>query len=281
MMAVDSIEILSSVIGYTYTILWTASFYPQFVLNIQRKTTQGFSPDFTLLNVLGMSSYAIHNCVLAFSPLVRDQYAQRHPSSPGPLVQLNDVAYAVHGALITSVIYTQFYPQLWGFKQVEGQKTRPGVGSLLIFWGCIVLVACGSLVVLFGSNSQTWEWLDVIYLLGTVKAVLTVVKYTPQVWLNYRRKSTGGLSILQFTLDLGGALLSILQLVIDSAHAGAWSNVLGNPVKLALGNATLLFDLAFYVQHFYLYRNAENGRSTDVAILPEEQPLLTASASPN
>ncbi|KAI1299761.1 putative cystinosin [Xylaria venustula] len=280
-MSVDSIEIISAVIGYTYTMLWTASFYPQFILNIQRKTTQGFSPDFTLLNVLGMSSYAIHNCVLAFSPLVREQFAQRHPSSPSPMVQLNDVAYAVHGALITTVIYTQFYPRLWSFKQVDGQKTRPGVGSLLIFWGCIVLVACGSLVVLFRPTSQSWEWLDVIYLLGTVKAVLTVVKYTPQVWLNYRRKSTGGLSILQFTLDLAGAFLSILQLVIDSAHAGAWSNALGNPVKLALGNVTLLFDLAFYLQHFCLYRDAENRRLIDVDMLSEEQPLLIASVPTN
>jgi cystinosin len=149
-------------IGYTYTALWTASFYPQFILNIQRRTTQGLSPDFTLLNVLGMWSYAVHNCVLAFSPLVREQYARRHPNSPIPLVQANDVAYAVHGALITSIIYTQFYPSLWGFTQAESQKTRPGTSSLVLFWGCSMFVVCASLFVFMNPGSQSWTWLDVV-----------------------------------------------------------------------------------------------------------------------
>ncbi|KAI1149644.1 putative L-cystine transporter, partial [Nemania diffusa] len=276
-MGVDAVGILSAVVGYTYTVLWTASFYPQIILNIRRRTTQGFSPDFTLLNVLGMSSYAVHNCILAFSPVVREQYARRHPSSPVPLVQANDVAYAIHGALITGIIYTQFYPHLWRFTQVEGQKIKPGIGSLLIFWSCVVLVTCGAMVVLFGPHSQAWEWLDVVYLLGAVKTVLTLVKYTPQLWLNYRRKSTGGLSISQFTLDFVGAFLSILQLFIDSAHAGDWSNILGNPAKLALGNVTLLFDLAFYVQHFYLYGNADKN-GAHAKLTQEEQPLLNGGS---
>jgi cystinosin len=115
-----------------------------------------------------------------------------------------------------------------------------------------------------------------------VKAILTVIKYTPQVSLNYQRKSTRGLSIFQFTLDFVGAFLSILQLVIDSAHAGDWSGILGNPAKLALGNVTLLFDLVFYFQHYYLYRNAMDDNMTCAKTTsPEEEPLLTASPSLN
>ncbi|KAK5629306.1 hypothetical protein RRF57_005021 [Xylaria bambusicola] len=79
-----------------------------------------------------MSSYAVYNCVLAFSPLVRERYARRYLSSPVPLAQPNDVAYAVHGALITSVIYTRFYHRLRDCTEAEGQKTRPRIGSLLI-----------------------------------------------------------------------------------------------------------------------------------------------------
>lgn len=41
---------------------------------------------------------------------------------------------------------------------------------------------------------------------------------------------------------------------IDSYLQGDWSGVTGNPVKLALGNVSIFFDVVFLVQHFWLYR---------------------------
>jgi cystinosin len=124
-----------------------------------------------------------------------------------------------------------------------------------------------------------------IYLLGNIKAFLTVVKYAPQAWLNFQRKSTRGLSILQFTLDLTGAVLSLAQLTIDSVHGGDWSAVLANPAKLALGNVTVFFDLLVFFQHFYLYRGAVEVYYTDEDALRaklaagETAPLLAPPAS--
>ncbi|KAF3004536.1 hypothetical protein E8E14_000334 [Neopestalotiopsis sp. 37M] len=281
-MAMDGVQILSAIIGWTYMILWTASFYPQVILNIRRKTTEGFSINFSILNILGMTSYAVHNCVLSYSPTVRHQYAQRNPHNPIPTVQLNDVVYAIHGAVIVFVIYTQFYPRIWRFTPSKAQRASPIY--LCIFWLCITAIAFGAMAVVVYPNSQKWMWLDVIYLLGSVKAFSTLVKYLPQAWLNYRRKSTQGLSMLQFTLDFTGALLSLLQLVIDSIHGGDWSGVLGNPAKFALGNVTLFFDLVFYFQHYYLYREVVvdnvHSRPGSSHLPPgETDPLLQRSPS--
>ena len=44
---------LSAVLGWVYTICWSASFYPQPLLNWRRKTTSGSIVDFPLINVLG------------------------------------------------------------------------------------------------------------------------------------------------------------------------------------------------------------------------------------
>jgi cystinosin len=121
-----------------------------------------------------------------------------------------------------------------------------------------------------------------IYLLGNFKALLTFIKYAPQVLLNYKRKSTRGLSIFQFTLDLSGAILSLLQLGIDSTSNGDWSSVLNNPAKFALGNVTLFFDVIFYVQHYCLY-SASWKRSEGDAKLDFEnstEPLLGAPVVP-
>ena len=80
------------------------------------------------------------------------------------------------------------------------------------------------------------------------------MKYIPQAWANYQRKSTAGWSIDQILLDLIGGILSIAQLVIDSSLQSDWSGLTGNPVKLGLGNVSILFDILFMVQHYVLYK---------------------------
>jgi cystinosin len=153
---------LSAIIGWTYVALWTASYYPQFILNIRRKTTRGFSIDFALLNVLGLFSYAIYNVVLFFSPTVRKQYADRNPSSPIPSVQPNDVAYGLHGALITIVMYTQFYPRLWGMIRLKDNKSS--IWAVALFWGGVTMTVVGVLAVVARPSSPNWMWLDVVRL---------------------------------------------------------------------------------------------------------------------
>ena len=93
-----------------------------------------------------------------------------------------------------------------------------------------------------------------IYTLGYVKLTTVVVKYIPQAWLNYKRKSTVGWSIYPMLLDFAGGWFSLAQLLIDASLQGDWSGVIGNPVKFGLGNITIIFDIVFMLQHFVLYR---------------------------
>lgn len=80
------------------------------------------------------------------------------------------------------------------------------------------------------------------------------MKYIPQAWANYQRKSTAGWSINQILLDVTGGVLSIAQLVIDSSLQSDWSGITGNPVKLGLANVSIVFDVVFMVQHYVLYK---------------------------
>jgi len=104
-----------------------------------------------------------------------------------------------------------------------------------------------------GMDGHDWAWIDVIYSLTYIKLLLTVFKYIPQVIANFRRKSTIGWSITQQLLDFSGGILSLLQLVIDSALQADWSGLTGNPVKFGLANISLIFDVVFILQHFVLY----------------------------
>lgn len=51
--------LLSYLIGWVYFLAWSASFYPQAILNWRRKSVQGLSMDFIHLNVLGFLCYAV------------------------------------------------------------------------------------------------------------------------------------------------------------------------------------------------------------------------------
>jgi cystinosin len=108
---------------------------------------------------------------------------------------------------------------------------------------------------------------------------LTVWKYVPQVFANFKRQSTIGWSITQQLLDFSGGVLSMLQLVIDSSLQADWSGISGNPVKFGLSSVSLVFDIIFITQHFVLYGAVEERserKSDDDQILEHERDSLLA-----
>lgn len=128
----------------------------------------------------------------------------------------------------------------------------------------------------WGADSLTQ-----VYAIQYVKLILTVWKYVPQVFANFKRQSTIGWSITQQLLDFSGGLLSMLQLVIDSSLQADWSGLTGNPVKFGLANISMLFDVIFITQHYILYGPVEekNEREGDASgdrrgSLREHDPLL-------
>jgi cystinosin len=83
-----------------------------------------------------------------------------------------------------------------------------------------------------------------------------IVKYVPQVVLNYRRKSTVGLNIKFVLLDLVGAIFSLLQLGMTAIQYGKYAVGTSsfNLVKFSLAVVSIFFDLLFLLQHFLLYK---------------------------
>lgn len=77
------------------------------------------------------------------------------------------------------------------------------------------------------------------------------------MYLNYKRKSTRGWSMTATSLDLFGALLSLVQLFIDwtfDRYKKFWEAV--NVPKLFLGVMSIVYDCIFLFQHYGLgYRN--------------------------
>ncbi|OAA67446.1 Cystinosin/ERS1p repeat protein [Cordyceps fumosorosea ARSEF 2679] len=266
---------LSAFAGWTSAALWTVSFYPFMVNNYRRRSTDGLSIDFCLLDVLGAVSYAVYNLAFALAPVVRRQYAARNPASPTPPVRANDVAYALHGLALSAVVYSQFYPRLWHFDRTR-PPARVSVWCAMTCWYCICAALLGAFVAATLPELKRWMWLDVVYLVSNIKTFLVLLRYVPQTWLNYRRKSTRGLPLLPFVLDMTGGVLSLLQLLIDSAYHDQ-SPALANPVKLAIAIVVIVFALAFFFQRFVLYKDAVD-EMTDPKCIAERRWLLDSGA---
>ncbi|CAF9921884.1 MAG: hypothetical protein HETSPECPRED_004663 [Heterodermia speciosa] len=268
-------EVVRFLKAVSSTLAWSLSFYPQPILNYRRRSTQGTTPAFPTLNVLGFLAYSISTAAFYGSPLIRAQYAARNPLSPEGTVRFNDLAFAIHGLILCVVTLSMFSQKLWDFKQ--GQE-RVGRCIWGITVGCVVGMLWVVGVVLgkgkdWGRDPLGWAWIDVIYALGFCKLVTTIVKYIPQAYVNYQSQSTDGWSIGQILLDLGGGILSNLQLVIDSSLQDDWSGITGNPIKLGLGNITIIFDIVFMCQHYILYRHK---KTRDDGLEGERRSLLAS-----
>ncbi|KAJ1725218.1 hypothetical protein LPJ53_000547 [Coemansia erecta] len=231
----------------TYFVAWSVSFYPQIILNYRRKSVEGLSIDFLVYNVYGFACYAVFNTSFYFSRTINDEYARRH-NGHGNLVRFNDLFFSYHALFLSLVTLAQSF----AYKRANGQSASP-VARTFFF-----ATAAGLAYTAVASSTYT-----LVYCLSFVKLACSLIKYVPQVWLNYTRKSTAGWSIHNIMLDFAGGTLSFTQLLLDAARTGSAGEVLGNPVKLGLGLTSIAFDLVFMTQHYVLYIDRKGHKDVE------------------
>ena len=139
---------ISSVLGWGYFTAWSISFYPQTILNYKRKSYEGVSVDFIILNLIGFVCYSVYNAALYWSPTIREEYRRRNGGKDA-LIELNDVIFALHATVLSFIGYLQTI----AYSKGDGRpRTVPFVGFVFI---CASITAALSL---FGVLS----WLDFV-----------------------------------------------------------------------------------------------------------------------
>ncbi|XP_073951714.1 lysosomal cystine transporter cystinosin isoform X2 [Choristoneura fumiferana] len=239
-----AIYIISYIMGWIYFVSWSVSFYPQIYYNFKRKSVVGLNFDFLALNLMGFTMYSLFNCGLYFSKDIQAEYFVRHPRSLNP-VQLNDVFFSLHAVFATIVTIIQCF----AYEREDQRVSMTGRGILSVF--CLVVVVSASLV-----GAGTIAWLDFLYYCSYIKLAITFIKYVPQAYMNYKRKSTVGWSIGNIFLDFIGGLLSILQMTLNAYNYNDWVSFFGDATKFGLGLFSLVFDIFFMLQHYVFYREA-------------------------
>lgn len=112
------------------------------------------------------------------------------------------------------------------------------------------------------SGVKVNDNISMLRMAGYCKALITLVKYMPQVYLNYKRKSTDGWSIENIILDLTGGTFSLLQQIIDSVARGKpfFGDDSFNIVKFMLSIMSIAFDIIFLIQHFIMYPHPKKNK---------------------
>ncbi|XP_042506264.1 cystinosin homolog [Macadamia integrifolia] len=264
------LEIAYNFFGWIAFFSWSFSFYPQVILNYRRKGVVGLNFDFLVLNFTKHSSYLIYNASLFFSHVVQRQYQNKYGGGGGGGDQMipvaaNDVAFSIHAVALTTITLLQVYIYEGG-----GQK----VSKTCI---AITCVAWGSAAICFFISLPHRSWLWLISVFNIIQVVMTAIKYIPQAYMNFRRKSTQGWSIGNILLDLLGGLMNYAQMAMQSIDQGSWVNLYGNIGKTLLSLLSICFDLLFICQHYLLYYPSKKEK---VVLSPNKSSMENSSPVP-
>lgn len=200
---------------------------------------------------------------------------------------------------------------------IEDQKQTSRLRATLLNLFAIVMVCASGIVGWYVSNRSQGghkrakpDDTDLSFSLwgqifGYLCAVLYLGSRIPQILLNYRRKSTEGVSILFFLFACIGNLTYVLSILAYEPHcagkhgkcakgeaAGIYGRyILVNTSWLLGSMGTLLLDFSIFAQ-FFIYRDVENTSSDDEEDVqnsdpaaherrpvPDQRPLLSRGDS--
>jgi cystinosin len=243
----NGLQTFSDVIGWIYFFAWSISFYPQVILNYKRKSVDGMSFEYIAYNLTGFLFYLIFSSV---------NFALQKANNLPMSVQPNDIAFAAHAVILTIVTASQVF-----LYERRGQKFSKIhawiVAGIWIICLYSIGLSIGGVLPWYSLDQDQHYSYTFLESLGYSKLLISFVKYLPQAYLNFTRKSTVGWPIQNVLLDLTGGLGSFLQEFIDAYNKDNWGLFTSNIPKLFLAMESVVFDLVFIFQHFFLYKGQD------------------------
>ena len=107
-----------------------------------------------------------------------------------------------------STFFTCFYILHLHFQR--GDQTVSKTCRLII-----LVMGLYFLAILIAAFAQAFSWNEFLLWASYIKLVITAIKYIPQAYMNFVRKSTEGWSIGNVLLDFTCGTFSILQMAFD------------------------------------------------------------------
>jgi len=245
-MTTQALTTTSQIIGWIYFVSWSISFYGQIYVNYKLKSVRGFKLDFAALNLVGFTFYSLYTSEGYYNP--NNNYGLGE-------VEIQDLLFAYHALVM--VIITCIQCMIYE----RGDNTVSLPARILVVTYVVAATLFYFVTKAEGWTSSDFNW---FLLLGYMKLSISTIKYTPQVYWNYLRKSTFGWSIFNILCDFCGGFFSIAQTVVDTINGGGSDF---NVIKFSLGNISMVFDVVFMIQHYVIYKNSNLKVEMDASLL--------------
>jgi cystinosin len=248
----NALYYISKILGWSYFIAWSISFYGQVIENYRRGKVKGLNFDFEIYNFVGFSSYLIYT--------IRGYIDENLGTGK---VQPEDIGFAGHALLLTIITICQYFY----YRDSEDKEQKVNLFTInilsVMIWGAFLLILLESILNYYDPHVKKgakYVFNSLIYL-GWCKVIISLIKYIPQVYSNYKRKSTIGWNIHNILLDFTGGILSFIQNIIDyenfSLNREGESGTL-NIAKFAISFVAIFFDIVFMTQHYCLYSDSNS-----------------------
>ncbi|ODQ77894.1 hypothetical protein BABINDRAFT_163266 [Babjeviella inositovora NRRL Y-12698] len=300
----------SDVFGMLYVFLWSVSYYPTFfkyqrdIRSIRDVTTRykpltsyqekeeghikpgGLSINYLLLNIFGYVIYLVAIWLQLFHQETKRQFASQSQHTtdsqdqPATLIDYYDLVFYVHGMCMNLV----FLYQVVTLSRAQSLYLRSflrsaAVAPLLKVNMVVKLIVVLMLLVIvrnwFADYEDEFSYVAFIRVLSTLKMATSFFKFIPQMILNYKTKSMGGLAINGIWLDVLGNILFFIQLVMScemilearNDHISTVFDVMAeNPGKVGILLVGFGFNVISIVQYYVLYANTVEEERNDKVV---------------
>lgn len=246
----------ASTVNFVFLILISIgiiiSYIPQYRRIIIKRTSEGLSTNFlflgscssifTLTNIILVSSKARHCCAIGALDTFNCINSQLN------LFQIGIQCTCAILILVLVLVITKH-----SIKQDKAEyKCIENVGKLVAAHGIISLL---QITIGFSTNSTVLYTIANIN--GLLSALLTVIKYVPQIYTTYRLKHPGTLSIGMMCIQTpGGFIFTATLYFAKGSHWSSWVSYL----VAALLQGTLLLLCFYYV---YFRGTLDSGESAE------------------
>eukprot|EP00825_Cyclidium_porcatum_P032711 TRINITY_DN34917_c0_g1_i1.p1 TRINITY_DN34917_c0_g1~~TRINITY_DN34917_c0_g1_i1.p1 ORF type:complete len:326 (-),score=53.22 TRINITY_DN34917_c0_g1_i1:155-1132(-) len=260
----EGLTISSNIVGWIYCVAWSISFYGQIWENYKYKSVEGFKLDYVVFNFSGYTFYSIYNSFGYFDPT--------HSGVSDDEIQ--DLIFAYHGlfATIIQLFQCSIYPK------GKNKLSKFCIIMSAILWSYMITF---TMLTNVGHVFTPPLKLNSVNQLGYCKLVITLIKYAPQAYWNYKRKSTLGWSIFNVICDFLGGLFSFLQNLLDSLNGQSIFDGGLNIAKFCLAIISMVFDTVFLIQHYVLYNPKKRANQKQDSLMKTDTEAFQSSNSDN
>jgi cystinosin len=194
--------------------------------------------NYIFINLTGYAMYTVYNLYGYF----------KGDNPETGKVDTSDLFFSLHSVFVYSltVAFYFYYPHNIQINPLT--KLYLAIQwFVLIYFGFSVFSANKSLKLsILGINTP----LKYFQTLGYFKMFSTLLKHPPQIYHNFKRKSTKGWSITGMIMDFFGGFFSLIALLLELSINPEFHV---NHAKLFLSIVSMIYDVTYMIQHYGLY----------------------------